>query len=100
MVSLTRSTDGVTVKVLYPLLITGAEAIWTQLEKLLDDTMIDPEQAVLTVFVVKVLPSIALSNVTDIEVPRGTSTAFSIGLVAVTTGRITSTVMNPAPVVY
>ena len=72
-------SDGSTVNVLYELELEGDEDIWTQLLKLSEDNLNEPEQDVFEVFVVTEVVSIASEKVTEMLSVIETPLWLSVG---------------------
>ena len=87
------------VKVLFEFETTGDDDIFTQLLKLSEDTIIEPEHEVSDVLVVTEDVSILSENVTDMLSKTGTSDALSVGKIVKTVGGVISLVVNPCDVV-
>jgi hypothetical protein len=78
---------------------TGDDDIFTQLLKLSEDTIREPEHEVSEVFVVTVEVSIVSENVMDTLDPTETSDSLSDGEIVETVGGVISLVVNPCDVV-
>ena len=77
----------------------GDDDIFTQLLKLSEDTIREPEHEVSEVFVVTVEVSIVSENVMDTLDSTETSDALSVGEIIETVGGVISSVVNPCDVV-
>ena len=86
------------VKVLFEFETTGDD-IFTQLLKLSEETIREPEHEVADELVVTEDVSILSENVTDMLSKTGTSDALSVGEIVKTVGGVISLVVNPCDVV-
>jgi hypothetical protein len=94
-----KLSEGVEEKVLLEFETTGDDDIFTQLLKLSEDTIREPEHEESEVFVVTDDVSIVSENVIDILSTTETSDALSVGEIVKTVGGVLSSVVNPCDVV-